>query len=103
MDAQRPARQSTSFSRWFWGACVLLWLVFGAVLWVDPSRLLDLWHTVRDWPLIVQALTWIALLPWMVGLWIWQLDWWSWLRVALIVVVAVGGAIVFFPRRRRRA
>ena len=98
---QQPAKRSAGVSRGFWTACVVLWLIFGTVLLVDSSRLLDLWQAVRDLPLVLEVLAWVVFLPWVVGLWIWQLDWWSWLRVALIVIVAVGGAIVFYPRRRK--
>lgn len=102
MVAQPPAKPPARVSRWFWTACVVLWVIFGAVLVVDPSRLLDLGQAVRDLPLVVEVVVWILFLPWMVGLWIWQLGWAAWLRVALIVAVAVGGAVVFYPRPRRR-
>lgn len=100
----KPTRQpSMAVSVVFLFVCTMLWLAFGAVLLIDPSRLLDAWDAVRGQPLIVEILAWVLLLPWMFGLWVWQSDWATWTRVALLAALAAGMIFAFLPRPQEPA
>jgi hypothetical protein len=79
-------------------AVELLWLAFGAAMIFKAGGLDDLLRSFRDQPLIVQAAGALLLLPWVVGLWIWQTGWPVALRVAAVVGLAWTTAYVFFPR-----
>lgn len=85
--------------RLFFILMVVLWGAFIALAIASPDTLNDAWRSTRDlwWPL--QVLVWIVLLPWMVGLWVWQTDWSLGVRFALVAVLAVGWSAASFPRR----
>lgn len=93
-QAKRPKASSI----FFWTVCTILWVAFGVVLLIDQSRLVDLWHSIRGLPLLIEGLAWVVLLPWMLGLWIWNSDWVLWLRVVLVAGLGVGMIFAFFPR-----
>jgi hypothetical protein len=77
---------------------VLLWLAFGAALVIDPGVLDSLWHALRGLWLPLQAVVWVLALPWMIGLWVWQMAWAPWLRLLLVAGLAVANVYAFFPR-----
>jgi hypothetical protein len=80
------------------GLFTILWLLFLVALVFDPSRLDAAWLWFRDLPLVAQIVGWIVLLPLVVGLAIWQAPWALWVRVTLIVLLAVVN-IATFSRR----
>jgi hypothetical protein len=75
-----------------------LWLIFGALLIVNQGALDTVWKHLLDLPLILQVVAWILFLPITIGLWIWESDLALWLRLAALLVVAVGWTAVMFPR-----
>lgn len=77
-----------------------LWLVFGALLIVNQSGLDAVWNRLLDLPLVLQIVAWILFLPVTVGLWIWESDLSLWLRLPILIVVAIGWTAVMFPRAR---
>jgi hypothetical protein len=85
--------------RLFFILMVVLWGAFIALAVASPETLSGAWQSTRDlwWPL--QVLVWIVLLPWMIGLWVWQTDWSLGARSALVAVLAVGSSAASFPRR----
>ncbi len=46
-------------------------------------------------------IVWVALLPLVVGLWIWESDWSLWLRPRLLFIIAVGNLGALGPKPRR--
>jgi hypothetical protein len=83
----------------------ILWVAY-AVMWVfSAATLTSIWHWVQGLPLVVEAIVWIVFLPWVVSLWIWHSSWPVWLRIAMIVGIAiatVGGSASGESHRRRR-
>jgi hypothetical protein len=75
-----------------------LWGVFIALAIASPETLTQLWNWTSDlwWPL--QILVWIAFLPWMIGLWVWQTDWSFAVRFSIVAVLAVGWSAASRPR-----
>jgi hypothetical protein len=89
---------TTSVSAGGTGLFAFLWLAFLAALIFDPERLDTIWLWFRELPVIGQAVGWLLLLPLVVGLVIWQAPWAPWIRVTLIVLVALANAIAFAPK-----
>jgi hypothetical protein len=79
---------------------VALWLAFGAPLVVGSGSLAGAWDRYRDWPLAVQGLVGLLLLPWAVATWIWQTGWPAGLRLVLDAGLAGATLYAFFPRKR---
>jgi hypothetical protein len=55
-----------------YAVCVGIWAAFAWALVWRPAVLDRAWRAVRDLPLPVEALAWIAFLPWMSGLAVWE-------------------------------
>jgi len=67
----------------------IFWIAF-AVLWIfDSSVLGSIFHWIQGIPLILEIIVWIVFLPWVFSLWIWQTSLALWLRVIIIVVIAL--------------
>ncbi|HSK91755.1 MAG TPA: hypothetical protein VK875_10625 [Euzebyales bacterium] len=81
------------------GLFTLLWLIFLVILVVEPSRLDATWWWLRDLPIVAQVVGWIVFLPLVIGLAIWQAPWAPWVRVTLIVLLAIANIATFAPRR----
>lgn len=75
-----------------YAVCVGLWAAFGWALVSRPVALDRAWRAVRDLPLPVEALAWIAFLPWLSGLAVWESGW----RGAHARSLAVLGVAVAF-------
>lgn len=82
------------------GLFTLLWLVFLAVLIFDPARLDAVWTWFRELPVVGQVAGWVLLLPLVVALAVWEAPWALWIRVTLVIVLAVANLIVFAPKNR---
>jgi hypothetical protein len=67
----------------------LLWLVFGIALIASQGSLDAAWEWIRSLPLIAQAVVWVAFLPVVLGLWVWQTDWTLVVRVLVIAGIAI--------------
>jgi hypothetical protein len=81
------------------GMFVILWVGFVVALIVNQSWLDMLWNWVQILPLWLKIIVWLALLPIMTGLWIWQSSWsifvqvlaaagmigWTWLAVSSFI------------------
>jgi hypothetical protein len=96
---QPAARPSFGAYVWFVGVAGL-WTAFGIVAFASADRLADLWSWVTGLPLIAEIVVWIALFPWLLGLWVSQTSWPEWLRILLVASFAVGWTLVSIPRRR---
>jgi len=61
---------------------------------------LDARRDVRDLPLVVEGMLWLAFLPWLLGTAVWESSWPDALRVALVVVFAAGWTLASIPRAK---
>jgi hypothetical protein len=59
----------------FFIVCTAIWLAFAWALASRPSTLDRAWAGVRGLPLIAKPVVWIAFLPWLSGLAIWESKW----------------------------
>jgi hypothetical protein len=75
-----------------------LWVAFFVLLFAD--RLGALWNAVLQLPLLLEIVLWVVFLPWMLGMAVWTSSWGDWLRVALVLLFAIGWTIASIPRRR---
>jgi hypothetical protein len=94
-------RSSTVRERTFniavWILFTALWAAFFATLLTSQGTLSDLWHQIRDLPLVVQGVLWLLFLPLMAGGAIWDASWPSVVRLILIVGIAGFNVYLFFP------
>lgn len=77
----------------------LLWLVFAAALLMNRDLLDTTWQSFRSWPLIIQLVVGLLVLPVVLGLWIWETSWSLWLRLILLAGLAWVTVYTFFPRK----
>ena len=59
----------------------VLWVGFVIALLVNQDLMDQLWDWVRALPIVAEVIVWIVLLPIMVGLWIWESSWSTFLRL----------------------
>ena len=76
----------------------LLWLGFLAALVFDRSILDKSWTCFRRFPLLLQLLITLLVLPVVLGLWVWHVRWPAWLRLVLVLGLAWMTIYTFFPR-----
>jgi hypothetical protein len=76
----------------------LLWLVFGAALLFNRELLPKSWRLFRSWNIFLQLLVALLVLPVVMGLWIWQTRWPTWLRLLLVAGLAWMTEYTFFPQ-----
>lgn len=77
----------------------LLWLTFAAALLFNRDLLDTTWQSLRSWPLVVQIIVGLLVLPVIAGLWIWETSWPLWLRLILVAGLAWVTVYTFFPRK----
>ncbi len=75
----------------------LLWLGFAYGLLFNRPIFERAWHTFRGWPLVVQIIIGLLVLPVFLGLWAWQTKWPLWLRLVLVIGLAWFTEYTFFP------
>ena len=75
----------------------LLWLGFGAALLFNRELLDMVWQSFHSWPLPVQLVVGLLVLPVVVGLWIWETSWPFLLRLILVAGLAWVTVYTFFP------
>lgn len=81
----------------------LLWIGFGAALLFNREILDVVWQGFRAWPLVLQILVGLLVLPLVAGLWIWETSWPLLLRLVLVIGLAWVTVYVFFPWRKQTA
>lgn len=85
---------------WF-AAMVGGWVAFYALMLFSEATLRDLYDRVRELPLVLEGVVWIAFFPYVLALTIWSSSWEEWLRFLLVACCAVGWSLAFYPWRRR--
>lgn len=80
------------------GFLAILWLAFlGA--WVFDRALLDtIWRVYQNMPVGAQIVLGIMTLPVALGMWVLHTPWAMWIRLALVIILAVGSLWAFLPR-----
>lgn len=67
----------------------ILWIAFAA-LWIFSSTTLGhIFDWIQGLPLVFEILVWIFFLPWVGSLWIWHSTWPLWLKIVVIVIIAL--------------
>jgi hypothetical protein len=95
---RRSERRPLGASIWFvW--MVAMWVGFFVLLLAE--RIDGVWSWVRDLPLLVEFLVWVALFPWLLGAAVWTSSWAGWLRLLLVLVFALGWSLASIPRRKQ--
>jgi hypothetical protein len=76
--------------------CTSLWLAFGWALASKPGVLDRTWTGVRGLPLLAKPVVWIAFLPWLSGLAIWESNRGTPRARRLLVLLVAAAFIVFW-------
>ncbi len=77
-----------------------LWLAFAAALLFNRGLLDSAWQTFLGWPLLLQIVVSLLVLPVLAGLWIWETSWPLVLRLVLVFGLAWVTIYTFFPRKK---
>jgi ABC-type amino acid transport system permease subunit len=95
---RRSERRTLGAMIWFvW--MVTMWAGFFALLLT--GRIDGVWSWVRELPLLVELLVWVALFPWLLGAAAWTSSWPGWLRLLLVLGFALGWSLASVPRPKR--
>ena len=78
---------------------VLLWLAFAAALVVHRQSLDSAWDAFRAAPMPLRVVEGVVLLPWVLGLAVWEARWALWLRILLLAGLAWATVYAFLPWR----
>jgi hypothetical protein len=78
------------------------WVAFAVAVVASQQTLDDVWTSVRDLPLVVEAVVWLFGFPFLIGLAIWQASWGEAVRLTVIAVLAIAYTYMFLPRVRKR-
>jgi hypothetical protein len=85
-----------------------IWFVWMVAMWAGffvllaAERIDGVWSWVRDLPLLVELVLWVALFPWLLGAAVWTSSWAGWLRLLLVLVFALGWSLASIPRPKQR-
>jgi hypothetical protein len=77
----------------------VLWIAFAVALLFNRELLDSTWQAFRSWPLIIQVVVGLLVLPVAAGLWIWETSWPLILRLVLVAGLAWVTVYTFFPRK----
>ena len=80
------------------GIFALIWIAFAAGLIWSQGSVDQAWASIRELPLIVQAVVWLLFLPVMFGLWIWETTWPLLVRLVLVIGIAGWNLLIFLPK-----
>jgi hypothetical protein len=92
-----PAPAAVPGTTWF-GLMVAVWTVFFTLLAVSSETLADVYDWLTGLAIVWEILMWIVLLPWALAYVVWESSWDHWLRVVVVVLVAVVHLSVSVPR-----
>jgi cell division protein FtsW (lipid II flippase) len=101
---QRSAPVHPAVAGWVWFALMIGgWSAFFGLLLFSDSTLDELRQSLRDLPLVIEALVWLLLFPLVLATAVWESSWETWFRLALVCCFALVWSAIFFPRKRSRA
>jgi len=81
----------------------LAWIIFFALLIFSSGTLDDIWHWVQGLPVVLEVIVWILTFPYMLALAVWESDWVTWLRIALVILISLVWTGMFNAPNARRA
>lgn len=84
-DSSQVSKRSTSTA----APLNIVWLIFFGLMVFSPETLTAVWEWVQGRNDALQVILWILTLPYMVALAIWESDWQTWLRIVLVVSIAL--------------
>jgi hypothetical protein len=76
-----------------------LWLGFAAALLFNWDLLDTVWQAFLSWPIVIQWVVGLLVLPVVLGLWVWETSWSLVLRLVLVLGLAWVTVYTFFPRK----
>jgi hypothetical protein len=85
--------------RGFSVGALALSIIFTVLLITAPQQLDAGWQWIRDLPLVLEVVAWIALLPWLLAYLAWQTTWPLWIRVVAVWLLVGGVALSFWKGR----
>jgi hypothetical protein len=93
-EAACERHEANSGSSWS-GIMVPAWITFIVLLAWYPETLDTIWSWLRGLPLAAEIVMWIVMLPWALGLLVWESSLVTWASVLLIVLMALFWTSVF--------
>jgi hypothetical protein len=85
----------------FFAAMAGLWGAFVTLIAVSPTTLDDCYDWLRGLPIVWELLMWLVMLPWTVAYLVYETPWEHWLRVLVVILVAVVHLGISVPRTAR--
>lgn len=82
------------------GLFFILWLLFAVAIIFNPAALDSVWNWLPGLPLFFQIVAWVLFLPVTLALWVWESDWTIWIRLVLIVAIAIVNLAMFSSTSR---
>jgi len=79
----------------------VIWIAIAIGIVWSAGTVDEAWRSIRDLPLVVQAIVWVAFLPVMLGLWTWESSWPLVVRFGLVIGLAGWNLLIFLPRSVR--
>ena len=95
-----PAPTAVPETIWF-GAMVALWSTFVTLLVVSPETLADVYDWLTGLAIVWEVVMWILLLPWALAYLAWESSWEHWLRIVIVVLIAIVHLSISAPRSVR--
>jgi hypothetical protein len=80
------------------GVFLILWLAFAAALIFNQGALDAVWTWLNALPLVIRVIAWVLFLPIALGLWVWTSEWVLWLRITLVIIIAVANLATLSPK-----
>jgi hypothetical protein len=77
----------------------LIWIAFIVLMAFSPGTLDSIWSWLRGLPLAAEIVMWIVTLPWALGLLVWESSVDTWIRVIVVVLLALFWTSLFTPKR----
>ena len=77
----------------------ILWLGFGAALAFNQALLDTAWRYFRGMPIAIQVVVGFLVLPFVLGLWIWELSRLLWVHLILVLRLGFAAIYTFFPKQ----
>ena len=77
----------------------IVWIVFFVLLIFSPDTLTDVWQWVQDRDTWLEVLLWSFTLPYMLALAVWESDWATWLRILVVISIALFWTGLFNSKR----
>ena len=85
-----------------WSLFTAIWVALAIVLIVSPDAVEELWNWIGEQSTALQIGIWVAFLPVMVAIAVWETSWPLWIRLAVLALCVFWTSYGFSPRRIAR-